>query len=85
MARQNEYAPRTVSHPGETLVEKLEEMEMGVKEFALRTGKPEKTEVLRNNPFDEEQVHVNLWNGRHSGRKFLRFGGPLYNTLLCAT
>lgn len=30
-------------HPGETLAEKLEEINMGPKEFAIRTGKPEKT------------------------------------------
>lgn len=30
-------------HPGETLREKLQEMEMSVKEFAIRTTKPEKT------------------------------------------
>jgi len=30
-------------HPGETLEEKLEELGMGPKEFAVRTGKPEKT------------------------------------------
>ncbi len=43
MAKQNQYFPQSKPHPGETLVEKLEEMEMGPKEFALRTGKPEKT------------------------------------------
>ncbi|WP_343700144.1 HigA family addiction module antitoxin [Chitinophaga sp.] len=43
MAKQNQYYPQSVPHPGETLVEKLEEMGMGPKEFALRTGKPEKT------------------------------------------
>ncbi len=43
MATRNEYYPSIVFHPGETLAEKLEEMEMGPKEFALRTGKPEKT------------------------------------------
>jgi HTH-type transcriptional regulator/antitoxin HigA len=43
MAIQNQYFPQSVPHPGETLAEKLEEMEMGPKEFALRTGKPEKT------------------------------------------
>lgn len=43
MAKQNQYFPQSRPHPGETLVEKLEEMEMGPKEFALRTGKPEKT------------------------------------------
>lgn len=32
-----------VYHPGRTLSEKLEEMSMGVKEFAVRTTKPEKT------------------------------------------
>ncbi len=43
MEKQNQYFPQSVPHPGETLKEKLEEMEMGPKEFALRTGKPEKT------------------------------------------
>ena len=43
MAKQNQYFPSVVFHPGETLAEKLDEMEMGPKEFALRTGKPEKT------------------------------------------
>jgi len=45
MAKQNQYFPSVVFHPGETLAEKLEEMEMGPKEFALRTGKPEKTVI----------------------------------------
>lgn len=43
MTRQNQYFPQTSPHPGETLAEKLEEMQMGPKEFSLRTGKPEKT------------------------------------------
>jgi addiction module HigA family antidote len=43
MAKENQYFPQSVPHPGETLEEKLEEMQMGPKEFALRTGKPEKT------------------------------------------
>lgn len=43
MPRQNEYFPSIVFHPGETLAEKLEEMDMGPKEFSVRTGKPEKT------------------------------------------
>lgn len=43
MAKQNQYLPPIVFHPGETLQEKLEEMGMGPKEFALRSGKPEKT------------------------------------------
>ncbi len=38
-----QYIPAIVFHPAETLREKLEEMGMGIKEFALRTGKPEKT------------------------------------------
>ena len=37
------YRPVKAFHPGGTLREKLEEMEMSVKEFALRTSKPEKT------------------------------------------
>ena len=43
MAKQNQYFPQSLPHPGETLAEKLEEMNMGSKEFAIRTGKPEKT------------------------------------------
>lgn len=43
MAKRNQYNPQSVPHPGVTLEEKLEEMQMGPKEFALRTGKPEKT------------------------------------------
>lgn len=43
MTIENQYFPQSVPHPSETLVEKLEEMGMGPKEFALRTGKPEKT------------------------------------------
>lgn len=43
MAKQNQYFPQTIPHPGGTLAEKLEEMGMGPKEFAIRTGKPEKT------------------------------------------
>lgn len=43
MAKQNQYFPQSVPHPGKTLAEKLEEMGMGPKEFALRSGKPEKT------------------------------------------
>ncbi len=41
--RVNQYKPVVAFHPGETLEEKLEELGMGPKEFALRTGKPEKT------------------------------------------
>lgn len=43
MASLNEYYPQEVLHPGETLDEKLKEIGMSRKEFALRTGKPEKT------------------------------------------
>ena len=39
----NQYHPQVAFHPGETLAEKLEELGMGPKEFALRSGKPEKT------------------------------------------
>ncbi|HZJ79539.1 MAG TPA: ImmA/IrrE family metallo-endopeptidase [Dysgonamonadaceae bacterium] len=43
MPNRNQYIPQSVSHPGETLEEKLKEMGMGPKEFAVRTDKPEKT------------------------------------------
>jgi len=37
------YNPQTFTHPGEILKEKLEELDMTIKEFALRASKPEKT------------------------------------------
>ena len=43
--KTNEYHPQIAFHPGETLAEKLEELGMGPKEFAIRTGKPEKTVI----------------------------------------
>jgi addiction module HigA family antidote len=43
--KQNQYHPQIAFHPGETLAEKLEELGMGPKEFAVRTGKPEKTVI----------------------------------------
>ena len=43
MSNKNQYFPTVIFHPGETLEEKLQEMGMGPKEFAIRTGKPEKT------------------------------------------
>lgn len=43
MILTNQYTPDIVFHPATTLNEKLEEMGMSRKEFALRTGKPEKT------------------------------------------
>jgi addiction module HigA family antidote len=43
MANINQYIPQVAFHPGETLSEKLDEIGMGPKEFAVRTGKPEKT------------------------------------------
>jgi HTH-type transcriptional regulator / antitoxin HigA len=43
MTLANQYMPDIVFHPATTLSEKLGEMKMSIKEFALRTGKPEKT------------------------------------------
>lgn len=43
MTSINQFYTDIAFHPGETLDEKLMELNMGPKEFALRTGKPEKT------------------------------------------
>lgn len=43
MATINQYYPESVTHPSEFLIEILEEQQMGAKEFAVKTGKPEKT------------------------------------------
>lgn len=41
--KTNQYQAPIVFHPGEALAEKLQELEMGPKEFAIRANKPEKT------------------------------------------
>lgn len=48
---QKPFVPKVVYHPGITLAEKLEELVMSVKEFAVRTTKPEKTinAILKGN------------------------------------
>ncbi|WP_373060451.1 ImmA/IrrE family metallo-endopeptidase [Zunongwangia sp. H14] len=43
MAAINQYYPESVTHPSEILIESLEEKNIGAKEFAIKTGKPEKT------------------------------------------
>ncbi|MDB2315049.1 HigA family addiction module antitoxin [Flavobacteriaceae bacterium] len=43
MAIINKYYPESVTHPGEILKESLEDNNLGAKEFAVKTGKPEKT------------------------------------------
>lgn len=43
MATLRKFVPPVEFHPGITLSEKLKEMGMSVKEFAVRTSKPEKT------------------------------------------
>lgn len=43
MATTNQFNPSVVFHPAITLKEKLQEMKMSKKEFAVRTGKPENT------------------------------------------
>ncbi len=40
---KNEYFPQSVSHPGQTLAEKLQQIGLGNKEFAKRVNEPEKT------------------------------------------
>lgn len=41
--KQNTYKPVRIFHPGVTLREKISELGMSIKEFALRASKPEKT------------------------------------------
>ncbi len=43
--QRNRFIPQVAFHPGRTLADKLEEIGMGPKEFAVRTGKPEKTVI----------------------------------------
>lgn len=43
MRKKYKFEPDYITHPGETLKEKLEEIGMSQKEFAVRVGKPVKT------------------------------------------
>lgn len=43
MTDKNQYKPNRVTHPGTTLEAKIKEMDMSIREFAIRTAKPEKT------------------------------------------
>ena len=43
LIKKNQYIPQIRFHPGETLAEKLEEMDMSPEELSFCTGKPEKT------------------------------------------
>lgn len=45
MATISQYIPKTVSHPGQTLGYKIQELGMSVKEFSIRASKPEKTVI----------------------------------------
>lgn len=67
MARLNQYFPETIPHPGETLGEKLDELGMGPKEFAIRTGKPEKTitAVLKGDSSITPDMAVQFENVTH--------------------
>ncbi|WP_288594152.1 HigA family addiction module antitoxin [uncultured Victivallis sp.] len=51
ISEKNEYMPPVMFHPGVILAEKLEEIKMPIKEFALRCQKPAKTihDVLKGN------------------------------------
>ena len=76
MTTKNQYFPQTVSHPGTTLQEKLEEMEMSQKDFSVCIGKSE--EVIINtikakNPITTEmavlfesvlQIPAHFWINR---------------------
>jgi addiction module HigA family antidote len=41
MATKNEYIPQTVTHPGVTLGAKIQELQIGVKDFAVHANLPE--------------------------------------------
>ncbi len=64
MTLENQYFPDVVFHPGSTLEEKLQEMGMSIKEFALRTEKPEKTiiAVLKGSSAITQEMAIKFEN-----------------------
>jgi HTH-type transcriptional regulator / antitoxin HigA len=82
----NEYIPKSISHPGETLVDILEEKGWTQKEFALRLGKPinkvneiikGKIAITPDTSFRLERVlgiPASFWNSRQKNYdEFLAF------------
>ncbi len=61
---KNEYHPQTVTHPGKDLREKLDELQMSPKEFAVRCNKPIKTisEVLNGKSAITPEMAVQFEN-----------------------
>ncbi|MGV8134704.1 MAG: HigA family addiction module antitoxin [Mangrovibacterium sp.] len=72
MATTNQYFPQTVSHPGSTLEEKLQEMGMSIKEFALRTDKPEKTiiAIIKGTSAITQEMAIKFENATHIPANF---------------
>jgi len=72
MTVKNEYNPQIVSHPGLGLREKLEELQMSPKEFAVRCNKPVKTisEVLNGKSAITPDMAVQFENVLHIPAKF---------------
>ncbi len=61
MVTRNQYNPTKVSHPGVTLDAKIREMEMSVREFAIRAAKSENTilGIIRGeNPITPEMAMI---------------------------
>jgi len=72
MTIQNEYNPQTVTHPGLDLREKLDELQMSPKEFAVRCNKPVKTisEVLNGKSAITPDMAVQFENVLHIPAKY---------------
>ncbi|MBK9968361.1 MAG: hypothetical protein IPP07_27250 [Holophagales bacterium] len=62
--QRTEYVPRSVSPPGETLAETLEELQITQAELARRMGRPIKTinEIVRGRPrFSRRRPSSSRW------------------------
>lgn len=81
MTFENQFTPDVVFHPGDTLEEKLEEMGMSIKEFAVRTGKPEKTiiAVLKGNSSITPEMAIQFENVTRIPANFWINKQALYN------
>ena len=76
MKADNLYIPKSASHPGTTLDEKLKEMGLSTKEFAVRISQPKETVIAIINgdsPITQElalsfesitKIPANFWMNR---------------------
>ena len=83
----NEYIPKKVSHPGETLADILEEKNMSQAELSERTGRPKKTinEIIKGKTSITPETSIQFENVLGIPATFWNERQRLYDIYLART